>query len=111
MSEPFDLDALEVESRPPFTFTFGGTTFECIDPNRFDIRRIRDEIADADTDPSKALRFLLGDDEQYARLEAVDAVFTAHHLRALSEAWAAHYGIDVPKSGGSPRPSTVTQMR
>lgn len=101
---PFKLDDIQLDGKPPFVFEWDGGTYECRDPSTTDIRRIHDELQGAGDDPAAVLRFLLGD-EQYARLDESDALFTGLHLKALTEAWMDHHGTSVPKSSGSPKSS------
>lgn len=108
MSEVFDLDAAAAskaaarDEKPPFEFTFDGETYTTISPNKLDPRVIDESLT---RDPAGQLFMVLGS-EQWERLEASPAEFTADHLEALLEAWYTHHGLSEGKSGGSRRPST-----
>lgn len=100
---PFDLDrqvADEHDGIEPFEFIFAGETFTCASPNDFDVRELGKILERGGQDPALLLALMLGE-EQWGRLEAVEAVFTTRHLNALVKAWLAHYGLDLGKSGGS----------
>lgn len=100
-----NLDELITEdSRPQFEFQFDGTTYQCADPNQLDVRDLKALIEGAQTDPSLQLVWMLGD-KQWDDMEQSEATFTMRHLTVVTEAWLKHYGMDVPKSGGSAKPS------
>lgn len=88
MPEVFDLDAVAAEANgtEPFRFTFGGEQYEM--PAVVDIRVV---AALTTGDVGAALRRLLGED-QWARMEASDAVFDQARFKALLEAYMAHGG-------------------
>lgn len=111
MGKPFKLDAIELDTKEPFEFEWDGQVFTCIDPNTVDIRRVSDVLTDAGSDLEGSLAFMLGGEDEYARLDATGGVFTAVHMKRLSEEWVAHYGLDLPKSGGSAKRSKSTRMR
>lgn len=96
---PFDLDAVAAEANgEPFEFTFGGDTYTL--PPSVDLRVVGALTAGDVTD---ALRRLLGA-EQWAKLDASDAVFTADQFKALFDAYLAHCGMttgEAPASTGS----------
>jgi GGDEF domain-containing protein len=100
-TDVFDLDAAVADQADgvlPFRFRFGGEEFTCVSPNEFDIRTLGDVITS--NDPAMQLAMLLGEDG-WRRLEAVEAVFAAPHLKALVENWLKPHGLDSGKSGGS----------
>src|SRR5690606_29860190 len=74
--------------------------FTCASPNDFDVRELGKILERGGQDPALLLALMLGE-EQWGRLEAVEAVFTTRHLNALVKAWLAHYGLDLGTSGGS----------
>lgn len=104
MSDVLNLDALTPDEKPPLQFQFGGETYTCRSINEMDVRRIRDLLADAQDDPAAQLAWMLGED-QWERLETAEATFTIEHLKTVTDAWLAHHGLDLPKSGGSPKRS------
>lgn len=93
---PFDLDAIASEANAePFEFTFGGDTYTL--PPSVDLRVVASLTSG---DIADALKRLLGA-EQWERLEASDAVFTAARFEALLNAYMAHNGLDVGEASAS----------
>lgn len=100
---PFDLDQQVADERDgiePFEFTFAGETFTCASPNDYDIREIGRLVEQSGNNPARVLAFMLGE-EQWNRLEAIEAEFTISHMRVLERAWLSHYGLDLGKLRGS----------
>lgn len=104
MTDVLDLDALTPDDKPPFRFQFDGQTYTCRSVDEMDVRKLPALLAEAQTDPAAQLAWMLGED-QWNRLEEAEATFTIKHLEAVTDAWLAHHGLDLPKSGGSPKPS------
>jgi hypothetical protein len=92
--QPFDLDACLAEgdeAREPFPFTFGGEEFVLPHPDDVGITALN---ALNEGNSAKGLRLLLGED-QWGRLDGLDAAFTASAFRRLAEAWKGHYAVDL----------------
>lgn len=107
-SAPFDLDAViaEREERTPFEFTFGGELF--VLPPSVDVRVVAALSGERFDD---ALRMLLGS-EQWARLQAVEAVFDFAALEALFQVYGEHLGEDLTgEAAASTRSSRRTAKR
>jgi hypothetical protein len=101
----FNLDAVLAESRDedrsePFPFVFGGEAFELPGLGDVDLRILE---AFERGQNGTAMRRMLGE-EQWARLEAVDALFNADAMGALLEAWKDHAGVDMGNSSASSAP-------
>lgn len=105
MTEPFDLDALAAEADgEPFTFIFGGETYEL--PPRIDFRV---GVALREGDEYEAIRRMLGD--QWDRVLASDAVFTGALAGQLLRAYLDHSKADAGESVASSRSSKSTAGR
>jgi hypothetical protein len=91
VTDVYDLDAAlaEREAKPAFEFRFGGELFELsAEP---DVRAL---AAFSGGRLDDALRMLLGG-EQWARMQAVEAVLDTGALKDLLEAYGKHAGIEL----------------
>lgn len=105
MSELFNLDALENDAnQEPFRFMHGGEEYTL--PASPDMRA---GIAFQKEDAEGGLRLLLGN-EQWARIEASDAVFDTNKFVKLMAAYEAHIGVAVGESQAS-SPSSKSTAR
>lgn len=105
--EVFDLDAIKPRDRKePFQFRFGGEVFTTRDPMEFNIVAMRGVMED----PAENLAAMLGE-EEWNRLENLDAVFTLEHADAMATAYFKHHGIDPGKSPGSQKSSRPRRIR
>lgn len=100
MSEILNLDDLDIGGKPPLEFQFGGERFTLQSVEAVDLRALSTVTAEADDDPMSLLHFLLGD-EQIPRFDAVEGVFSAPRLKALTDRWYEYHGITPGKSDGS----------
>lgn len=93
----YDLDAVIAESAPrePFRFKFGGE--EYVLPASPDLRAFAALSAERLDD---GFRLMLGPD-QWARLQACDAVFDQTAFEHLIVAYQEHVGADLGESGAS----------
>lgn len=100
----FDLDALiaEAEQRPPFEFTFGGEQYEL--PPDLDITIA---VSLSAGDLLGSLQKLLGE-EQWARIVASKATFTASAMLTLLERYGEYCGTSLGESAASSRSSKST---
>lgn len=104
--KPFDLDAFESDTkRKDFQFTFGGEAYTLpAHPNLL-------AVLDLDNNRiEKGLRRLLGGD-QWARMEASDAVLDTDRFNALMEAYQKHLGVPMGELSASPASSRKTAGR
>lgn len=88
-TEPFDLDALEVEEEngAPFTFTYKGDTYSMPTAQAMPWQ---DQMALETATAAESMRLILGDD-QYERLSK-QPMSTAR-MAKLIEAWSKHQGL------------------
>lgn len=105
-SEVFDLDVLERDAAPvPFRFRLGGQEWTMADPGAMDWKM--ESLVEKET-PLQLFERFLGPD-QWTRFKDLDAA--AWKLKALFEAWGAHYGIAIPELQASPPSSAPTGKR
>ena len=92
----FDLDAFVAEAeQEPFRFRFGGQDFTL--PAGMDLR-IAAKMRSGQF--LEALQMLLGE-EQFARFDALPAVFDTRAATALLDRYAQHLGVSLGESQGS----------
>ena len=116
MSEPFDLDSVVNESSEPFTFTWGGETFEL--PALMD-RDIEEQLqligmveGMDEREPAQILevmRLIVGSGI-LARMRELRPV-TARAVMTLISAWMEHQGEALGKSAASTPSSVATAAR
>lgn len=92
----FDLDALEKEAgRPePFAFRHNGRDFTLNDPQDIDWR----DLMTALSEPIGFVRYVMNSEDHKAFMAMTTPEWK---MRALVQAYFAHWGIDLGEAGGS----------